>query len=525
MPFVETPKDKIHIVGLGQVFALSKFSVDSPPVELSILRKASFAPAAFVARSKTSYPYLEGERFSLILHDIRTLQPCILIDMVYFQGIDKAIVDQQVNNSLDSMIMVKSIQGTTPDVNTEVSDVFNNNCDIVRSSHQSEDSLSHEVAVLGSLNLVGNSIGRLGSAISDNSIMDSFYHENLPEVEISEFTDNSKHQLQQLDHHGSDVVISDRWTSHVWDISIHGSIPTVDSKANNATLGYHLCYALPKLLIPNDYERHSTAVKLKFSDNWIIENTPCFSIWWDCDCSILNSTNRHSFKLPPDFDDLDVGRSLGLNPILGLQLFFVESDANGNLPLQWNPCAEASISMSTMKSMFSSDCIDMLIPLQLKPLRISHLSELELVTLKVSHRSEPILLDIVTAVSGGLSSPDSVPTPLPQANLDVDSAIPLSSQKHESETYSGVEVYTPNVDAGPSISIMLVKVVNLKQEKPNSGKILFLSLEVSDCLQSKVGVIIVIIYFSFSPSGYLVCSNYRNQCISLNCTLLRMKLH
>ena len=148
------------------------------------------------------------------------------------------------------------------------------------------------------------------------------------------------------------IVVSDNLTcridddiGHILDVSIVGGFGNMTGILSRhfpllqASLGCFICYSFPGLSV-SGLERWN-AIRVirggKYSDS--------MSVWWDRDCSILNSRNRHEFCVSHGQSSLSV---LGCDNISEITFLVVPSDAEGNMPSCPNSIARFNLPVKVL---------------------------------------------------------------------------------------------------------------------------------------------------------------------------------
>ena len=136
--------------------------------------------------------------------------------------------------------------------------------------------------------------------------------------------------------------------THILEVSIEGScanIDSMDAAASAAPLGCYLVYRLDSPFLHLVEESSSSDSRMAAAElgtglaGALVGDRPSAqsrwsSVWWDGDCAVLNGRARHVFELRGGAD------STGPCFPLGLQMYVVQCDVEGNLPQDANKNGE-----------------------------------------------------------------------------------------------------------------------------------------------------------------------------------------
>ena len=178
---------------------------------------------------------------------------------------------------------------------------------------------------------------------------------------------------------------------HILDISIMGDFREMAEVISahfphmKSALGCYVCYSLPGLL--DEATNQWNAIRVIRGGKFNEER----SIWWDRDCSILNSRNRHEFSVKAGRSSLSV---LGLENLSdtyvdgSLTFQVIPSDSEGNMPSSPKSIGTFSLSFEVFETILSRAGCSQVITL---PIRFAD-SEANVkadVNLSISHRICP----------------------------------------------------------------------------------------------------------------------------------------
>lgn len=392
-------------VALGKVNICHEISLKFPMIELWLeFPHGNMLQRKLIGRSKSSYFCEDGQAFNLSIYDIATLQEVVQVKMAYFWGEDGWKLEENVQHSLDSYAVNPDMSEAAPE---EKTDHFDMNLRDSLDSQLSMDSLSND-NLLADISQIKENLVDLHyqpafttlppmktMAKSRQSFESTHSVEENDEDYIALLNPKKPQYGSQPEHIAKKTTKSVSTTSsngaHVLDIALHGNCVLQEAGESQDLLpimGCHVCYALP-----NIHDQDTTnARKLVISEGSLTESVSMFSVWWDAECAILNSTNRHRFE--STIDQNNIASALGINPNVGIIYYLVDCDENGNLPKDILPFAKAVLGMDRLCEVLQSNVTEKLIKLPIQYLedRHRHLVHAYLV-LKFSHRCEPVLLN------------------------------------------------------------------------------------------------------------------------------------
>lgn len=183
-------------------------------------------------------------------------------------------------------------------------------------------------------------------------------------------------------------------------------------------------------------------------------------VWWDADCSILNSRNRHKFEVHDG--TLPLAR-LGLNDSSSnfMEIVLLPSDPDGNMPLTPYCMGRAQLPLSALGAILDRAGFSQTLTLSIALEGISRVTaEAPNLKLVLSHRIVP----------GSIHKRNVDAPPLERSRIDVVAETPISSDPIQTLLVTGAHAHRESKPVPHSLVVKIDRIVHLPEHEYSSGE-------------------------------------------------------